>query len=138
MQFGYSGRVFVRHLSISNSRSRYSQLLLFMAIWLLLLEIFFRIPAVRQRLVAFEHETFWYSPYVPARIQLIRDYPNADIWFVGASIVMQGANPAVIDPLLQTQDDHVAQSLNLALPGLLDIGFLEGYITDVFFTHRPT
>jgi hypothetical protein len=122
----------VRRLSISSFSRRYGRLLLTMAVWLILLEGFFRIPAVQPRLAQFEHETFWYSPYVPNRIQLIHDNPNADIWFIGASPVMQGANPAEIDPSLQNKTQAEHESLNLGLPGMLDIGYLENYVVDVF------
>jgi hypothetical protein len=122
----------VRRLSISSFSHRYGRLLLWMAVWVLLLEVFLRVPAVQSRLAQFEHETFWYSPYVPARIRLIEDNPNADIWFIGASPVMQGANPAGIDPLFRDEAETERHSLNLGLPGMLDTSYLENYVTEVF------
>ena len=117
--------------SISSFRHRYGRLLLLIVLWFALLELVFRIPFVAQRFASFEHETFWYSPYVPDRIALIQSNPKADIWYIGASLVMQGMNPAEIDPLIQPQSAH-HQSLNVALPGLADIGYLENYLTEVF------
>jgi hypothetical protein len=122
----------VRRLSMLNFRRRYGVLIVLMCGWLLLLEGFFRIPAVVGRLRPFEQDQRWYSPYVADRIQLATQNPTADIWFIGSSVVMRGVNPAMIDPLLGQQTGQPHQSLNMALPAMINVEILRDYLNDVF------
>src|SRR5689334_10415746 len=120
MVFLCSGVTSVRRLSMPNSNNvRYLQLGLLMLGWFVLLEIVLRLPLVQSRVQRYAHEPLWYSPYVPQRMSLIGKNPDADIWFVGSSTVVEGLNPATIDPLLNKQTSVLHKSLNLGLIGVI-------------------
>jgi len=121
-----------RRLFMSDPNSRYLRLGLLMLGWLIVLEIILRLPPVKSRIERYEHHPVWYSPYVPQRLKLILNNPDADIWFVGSSSVFAGINPAVIDPLLNKQTAAMHKSLNLGLLGMLFIDHIETYLNDVF------
>ncbi len=112
-----------------SSNTRYLRLALFMLGWLVLIEIALRLPPIRARLEPYAHQPMWYSLYVPQRIKLIRNNPNADIWFVGSSAVVLGINPEAIDPLLNVETSQPHQSLNLGLLGMHFIDHTEDYLT---------
>ena len=122
----------MRLSSICGSKSRYLTLGLLMLGWLILLEITLRLPSVHSRIERYAHQPIWYSDMIPQRIQLITKHPNADIWFIGSSVVYRGINPETIDPLInrETGDNH--QSLNTGLFAMVYTNYLEEYLTNVF------
>jgi hypothetical protein len=123
----------IRRLLMSDSHiSRYLRLGLLMLGWLILLEIILRLPPVKSRIERYAHEPLWYSPYVPQRMKLIRNNPDADIWFVGSSSVVLGINSATIDPLVNEQTSGKHKSLNLGLLGMHFIDYIESYLTHAF------
>lgn len=111
-----------------SSKTRYWRLALFMLGWLVLLEIVLRLPPVQARLERYAHQPMWYSPFVPQRVKLIRNNPDADIWFVGSSAVVLGINPDAIDPLLNEETNQPHKSLNLGLLGMHFIDHIEDYL----------
>ena len=132
MEYVFSGVTSVRHLSTRDSRLRYFRLGLMMLAWLFLIELVLRIPPLQARLDYYAGQPLWYSTYVPQRIDLIRQNPNADIWFIGSSFVIWGANPALIDPIVSQQTAIAHRSLDVGLFGLVDLHDLEDYLTTVF------
>ena len=132
MVFVCSGVMWVRRLSMLNSNSRYLQLGLLTIGWLIVIELILRFPPLQARLEYYAGQPLWYSSYVPQRIDLIRKNPNADIWLVGSSVVVWGANPAVIDPIINQQTVMAHHSLNVGLFAMTNFHDLEDYLTTVF------
>lgn len=123
----------MRRLPIPNANiSHYLRLGLLMLGWLILIEFILRIPPLQARLDYYAGQPLWYSTYVPQRIDLIHQNPNADIWLIGSSVVVWGANPARIDPIINQSTTTPHHSLNIGLFGMGDTSYLEDYLTTVF------
>jgi hypothetical protein len=122
----------VRLSSICGSKNRYLRLGLLMLGWLLLLEIILRLPPVHSRVERYAHQPIWYSDMVPQRIELVTKHPNADIWFIGSSVVYRGINPDTIDLLINQETGGNHQSLNTGLFAMVYTNYLEEYLTNLY------
>jgi hypothetical protein len=133
MESVFSGVMSVRHLSMPNSNTtRYLRLGLLMVGWLVIIEFILRIPPLQSRLDYYAGQPLWYSTYVPQRIDLIHQNPDADIWLIGSSVAIWGANPALIDPVVNQHTVTAHHSLNVALFGMTNLNDLEDYLTTAF------